>query len=84
MLLHRIGYGYGGVAVAMASDRVKAALHTLVDRLPDERAELLLRALRERDSTLLCLAFLPEDDEPITPEEAAALAEVAEDCAPGA
>ena len=63
--------------MAVMAGNAKRALHALVDRLPDGRAALLLRALHgDRDA--LYLASLPEDDEPATDEERAAVAEAME------
>jgi hypothetical protein len=51
----------------------KEALHRLVDELPEEQAERLLRAIA--DPVLQARALAPIDDEPETPEETAAVAE---------
>ena len=64
--------------MAVMAEDTKHALHALVDRLPDNRAALLLRALRDGDRTALYLASLPEDDEPVTDAERAAVAEAME------
>ena len=64
--------------MAVMADNAKRDLHALVDRLPEDRAALLLRALRDGDRTALYLASLPEDDEPATDEERAAVAEAME------
>ncbi len=64
--------------MAVMADNAKRDLHALVDRLPEDRAALLLRALRDRDRTALYLASLPEDDEPATDEERDAVAEAME------
>ena len=63
--------------MAVMADNARRALHALVDRLPEDRAELLLRGLRG-DRTALYLASLPEDDEPATDAERAAVAEAME------
>ena len=59
--------------MAVAEEQAKRALHALVDALSEDRARLLLRGLREGDRTALYLASLPEDDEPVTDEERAAV-----------
>lgn len=64
--------------MAVMADNAKRDLHALVDRLPEDRAALLLRALRDGDRTALYLASLPEDDEPATDEERDAVAEAME------
>jgi hypothetical protein len=55
------------------------SLHRLIDDLPEteiSRAERVLEALKETaDRPLYTLENAPEDDEPETPEEAAAVAE---------
>ncbi len=51
----------------------KEALHRLIDELPDDQAERLLRCIS--DLVLQARALAPLDDEPETPEEAAAVAE---------
>jgi hypothetical protein len=62
----------------------KDELHRLIDALPEALAGELLdfaRALRQkelrrsRDAARTALDALPEDDEPVTPGEAAAVAE---------
>ena len=67
---------------------VREDLHRLVDRIPDdetERAKEVLEAMAERraDPRLLKLATAPVDDEPLTPEEEAAIAEAMEDVRAG-
>ena len=64
--------------MAVVADNAKRDLHALVDRLPEGRAALLLRALRDGDRTALYLASLPEDDEPATDQERDAVAEAME------
>ena len=64
--------------MAVMADNAKRDLHALVDRLPEDRAALLLRALRDGDRTALYLASLPEDDEPATDQERDAVAEAME------
>lgn len=64
--------------MAAMADNAKRDLHALVDQLPEARAALLLRALRDGDRTALYLAALPDDDEPATGEERAAVAEAME------
>ena len=51
----------------------KEALHRLIDELPDDQAEQLLLGIS--DPVLRARALAPVDDEPGTPEEAAAVAE---------
>jgi hypothetical protein len=51
----------------------KEALHRLIDELPDDQAERLLRSID--DPVLLARARAPLDDEPETADEAAAVAE---------
>jgi hypothetical protein len=58
----------------MAID-TKATLHSVIDALSDVQAEQLLTAIRDRDPVALSLALAPADDEPITPEEEAAVEE---------
>jgi hypothetical protein len=63
-------------------------LHDLIDQLPEaglEGAHRYLEALREAggDTLLASLLLAPEDDEPETPEEAAAVAEAREAIARG-
>lgn len=62
---------------------IRDELHRLIDELPETLAGELLdfaRALRQkesrqqRDAALATLDGLPEDDESVTPEEAAAVA----------
>lgn len=66
----------------------KDALHQLIDELPDsalETARRLLEPLRAGDDPVL-RAFLdaPEDDEPLTPADIAAIEEGEADIARGA
>jgi len=64
---------------------VKERLHRVVDELSDEEAEAMLRrveALRT-DPLVRFLDQAPVDDEPVTTEEEAALAEVEADRAAG-
>ena len=54
------------------------SLHRLIDDLPESeitRAERLLEVLKETAEPLYTLENAPEDDEPETAEEAAAVAE---------
>jgi hypothetical protein len=51
----------------------KEALHRLIDELPEDQAERLLSGIL--DPVLKSRALAPIDDEPETPEEAAAVAE---------
>lgn len=69
--------------MAVVADNAKHDLHALVDQLPEGRAALLLRALRDGDRTALYLASVPEDDEPATDAEQAAVAEAMEDVRAG-
>jgi predicted transcriptional regulator len=69
--------------MAGVADNAKRDLHALVDRLPEGRAALLLRALRDGDRTALYLASLPEDNEPATEAEQAAVAKFMEDVRAG-
>jgi hypothetical protein len=65
---------------------VKERLHQVVEEMSDEEAEAMLRrveALRN-DPFLRYLGAAPVDDEPVTPEEQAAVAEVDADRAAGA
>jgi hypothetical protein len=64
----------------------KEALHQLVDALPEsewEHAERLLTALTTTDPVLRALLLAPEDDEPETDDERAAVAEARADLAAG-
>jgi Tfp pilus assembly ATPase PilU len=61
----------------------KEALHRLIDNMPDEQAEQLMTGLNNRDPIAVSLALAPIDDEPLTPEEEAALAEADDDVARG-
>lgn len=69
--------------MAVAMDATRRDLHLLIDRLPADRAAALLRGLRERDPMLIAIALAPEDDEPATDEERAAVAEAMEDVRAG-
>jgi len=51
----------------------KEALHRLIDELPDDEAERLLRALQTMDPVLRAIELAPEDDEPLTDEERASI-----------
>jgi hypothetical protein len=59
----------------------KERLHQLVDDLSDQQAERALALVESEVEDPVIAAFrnAPEDDEPLTPEEEAALAEVAAD-----
>lgn len=59
----------------------KEALHRLIDALPDEEAERLLLTIE--DPVARSLALAPLDDEPETPDEAAAVAEARAEIARG-
>lgn len=60
-------------------------LHRLVDELPEEELEgtLELIASRREDPVVAIFRDAPEDDEPLTSEEEAALAEADADVAAG-
>lgn len=60
---------------AEPASALQRGLHALVDGLESWRAEYLLQGLRDGDPTLVKLALTPYDDEPVTPEEEAAVAE---------
>lgn len=67
---------------------LKEKLHRLIDDLPPSElaaAERFLEYLRDRgtDPVLRALESAPEDDEPETPEEAAAVQEAREDLMAG-
>ncbi len=64
---------------------VKEQLHRVVDALSDEEAEAMLRRLHllRSDPFLRYLDQAPADDEPVTVEEEAAVAEVEADRADG-
>ena len=53
----------------------KEALHDTVEALSERDASLLLRAIERHDPVLFALATAPEDDEPLTDDDRAALAE---------
>jgi hypothetical protein len=54
----------------------KAELHQLVDAIPDSAADEAARRLAElRDPVLAAFLTAPEDDEPTTPEDLAAIQE---------
>ncbi len=64
----------------------RAALHHLVDDLPEamwSEAERYLRGLTTTDPVLRALLLAPLDDEPLSPEEEAAIAEGEADLARG-
>jgi hypothetical protein len=51
-------------------------LHTLLDAIPEDRLADVREALEQlADPVLLALLMAPEDDEPVTDEDLAALAE---------
>jgi hypothetical protein len=65
---------------------VKERLHRLVDTLPDEEAETaarILEALHTPAGPRYTLDNAPEDDEPYSEEERAAVAEALEDVRAG-
>jgi Tfp pilus assembly ATPase PilU len=51
----------------------KEALRRLIDEMPDEEAERLLHTLG--DPVARALALAPVDDEPLTPDDVAAIEE---------
>lgn len=53
----------------------KEALHDTVEALSERDAALMLRAIERHDPVLFALITAPEDDEPLTDDERAALAE---------
>ena len=65
----------------------KETLHKLVDRLPEDEWEAVHQILEERlakhDPVLQAFLNAPEDDEPETEEERAAVAEAYESIARG-
>lgn len=68
-LRDRIGPKRGAAVTA------KGALHDTVEALSERDAGLLLRAIERHDPVLFALITAPEDDEPLTDAERAALAE---------
>jgi hypothetical protein len=64
-------------------EQLRATLHQWADELPIEEVQWLIGALRERDPVLYSLFTAPEDDEPETDEERAAVAKAREDIAAG-
>ena len=73
---------------ALPMGAVLRALHAQVSAWQEDpgdawRARYLLRGLRAGDPGLVRMAFAPYDDEPVTDEERAALAEAAEDVRAG-
>lgn len=70
----------------MKTETTRAALHERLDAVPDEelwRVEYFLEYLRTGDGMLTTLCLAPYDDEPVTPEEEAAVAEAWEDVRAG-
>jgi hypothetical protein len=65
---------------------VKERLHKVVDEMSEQEAEETLRRIESRrnDPLLRFLDQAPLDDEPMTPEEEAAIAEVDADRSSGA
>jgi hypothetical protein len=62
----------------MTTETTRAALHEALDAVPDEelwRVEYFLEYLRTGDTMLRTLCLAPYDDEPVTPEEEAAVQE---------
>jgi hypothetical protein len=64
---------------------VKERLHRAIEEMTDEEAEAALRRIEAQrsDPFLRFLDAVPLDDEPVTPEERAAVAEVEADRAAG-
>jgi hypothetical protein len=64
---------------------VKERLHQVVDQMSDEEAEAMLRRIEilRTDPFVRFLDAAPIDDEPVSPEEEAAVAEVEADRAAG-
>lgn len=64
---------------------VKERLHQMVDEMTEEEAEATLRRidLQRTDPLVRFFDAAPEDDEPVSAEEAAAIAEVDADRARG-
>ena len=59
-------------------------LHRLIDELPEAELSVVERFLAERGAApSLTLAEAPEDDEPLTPEDEAAIEEAYADIAAG-
>ena len=61
----------------------REALHRLIDELPDEEAERVLRALTIADPVERSLTLAPLDDEPETGEELEGLREARAQAARG-
>jgi hypothetical protein len=61
----------------------KEALHRIIDALSDDQAALLLTAVNDSDPVAVSLTLAPVDDEPLMPDEEAALAEGLADVAAG-
>ncbi len=62
----------------MTTDTTRAALHEARDSVPDAElwgVEYFLAYLRTGDAMLKALCLAPYDDEPVTPEEEAAVQE---------
>jgi hypothetical protein len=53
----------------------REALHRLIDELPDEEAEQVLRALQRPDPVRGAIDLAPEDDEPLSDDERASIRE---------
>lgn len=66
----------------------KEALHRLIDELPESELEMARRVLEPLraggDPVLYAFLAAPQDDEPLTPEEMAAIEEGEADIARGA
>lgn len=66
--------------------RTRERLHRLIDQVPDGELDAIERLLADRRPTATsfpAFADAPEDDEPVTPEDEAALAEAYADVAAG-
>ena len=59
----------------------KEALHDTIEALSESDADLLLRAIQRHDPVLFALVTAPEDDEPLTDDDRAALAEADDETA---
>jgi hypothetical protein len=63
----------------MSTTQTRERIHRIVDRLPDDELPEIERFLAEREAAtdpfLHALAMAPPDDEPLTPEEEAAIQE---------
>lgn len=62
---------------------VKDDLRSLIEAMPEAEARLWLAALRDHDPVAAAFVGAPIDDEPETPEEAAAVAKARKSAAKG-